>query len=108
MEKILELTDEQILNKTHYFEGRYENIYVDINTISELKTLIETAKQLAADILNKDSNDLKIGFWINFMEKGHTTSLHCHEDADELLSGVYYVKVPELSCCAHAPACSGR
>lgn len=96
-EKILELTDEQITKKTHYFKGRYENIYVDIDTISELKILIQTARQMAADILQKDSGDLKIGFWINFMEKGHTTSLHCHEDADELLSGVYYVKVPEGS-----------
>lgn len=97
VEKILHLTDEQVTRKTHYFAGRYENIYVDANAISELKTLIERAKQLAAEIIEKDIDTLKIGFWINTMYQGHTTSLHCHEDGDELLSGVYYVKVPENS-----------
>lgn len=96
-EKILKLTDEQIIRKTHFFAGRYENIYVDIEALSELKVLIEKAKQLAAKILQKDIDTLKIGFWINIMQQGHTTSLHCHEDADELLSGVYYVSVPEKS-----------
>ncbi|MEJ2141612.1 MAG: putative 2OG-Fe(II) oxygenase [Gammaproteobacteria bacterium] len=95
--RILELTDEQIARKTHYFDGRYENIYVDIETIDELKTLVKQAKKHAAEILEKDIDALKIGFWINIMHKGHTTSLHSHEDADELLSGVYYVSVPENS-----------
>lgn len=95
--RILELSDEQILRKTHYFSGRYENIYVDMETISELKILIQQAKKYAAEILKKDINTLKIGFWINIMQQGHTTSLHCHEDSDELLSGVYYVTVPENS-----------
>lgn len=96
-EKILALADEQIINKTHFFEGRYENIYVDIETISELKQVIQQAKKFAAEILDRNINDLKIGFWINIMQRGHTTSLHCHEDADELLSGVFYVKVPGQS-----------
>ena len=89
-ENILNLTDEQVARKTHFFAGRYENIYVDVITFSELKTLVERAKQLAAEVLEKDIDTLKIGFWIN-------TSLHCHEDADELLSGVYYVMVPQNS-----------
>ena len=89
-ENILNLTDEQVARKTHFFAGRYENIYVDVITFSELKTLVERAKQLAAEVLEKDIDTLKIGFWI-------TTSLHCHEDADELLSGVYYVMVPQNS-----------
>ena len=97
VEKILSLSDQQILKQTHFFEGRYENIYVDIDTVSELKTLINQAKQCASEILDKDIATLKIGFWINIMQQGHTTSLHSHEDADELLSGVYYVKVPENS-----------
>ena len=97
VDKILSLSDQQILKQTHFFEGRYENIYVDIDTVSELKTLINQAKQYASEILDKDIATLKIGFWINIMQQGHTTSLHCHEDADELLSGVYYVKVPENS-----------
>ena len=96
-ENILNLTDEQIVRKTHFFAGRYENIYVDVNTFSELKTLVERAKQLAAEVLERDIDTLKIGFWINIMQQGHTTSLHCHEDADELLSGVYYVMAPENS-----------
>ncbi|MGD8811640.1 MAG: putative 2OG-Fe(II) oxygenase [Thioalkalispiraceae bacterium] len=93
-QKILALSDAQIIRKTHYFAGRYENIYVDKDAIPELAEIIDQAHQYAAELLGRDVADLKIGFWINLMQKGHTTSLHCHEDADEQLSGVYYVKVP--------------
>jgi hypothetical protein len=31
------------------------------------------------------------------MEAGHRTSLHHHDENDELLSGVYYIRVPENS-----------
>ena len=96
-QEILELNDEQIVRKTHYFAGRYENIYVDKNTIPELKTLVECAHQYAAEIVGRPREELKIGFWINIMQQGHTTTLHRHDDSDELLSCVYYVKVPEGS-----------
>lgn len=96
-EEILELNDQQIIKKTHFFSGRYENIYVAKNSVTGLKQIIHQAHQYAAEILDRNINELKIGFWINIMQKGHTTTLHRHDDDDELLSGVYYVRVPENS-----------
>lgn len=95
--KLLNLSEEQILKKTHFFEGRYENIYVDVKQLPELQHIIDQAKVYAAELLNKQADTLKIGCWINIMHQGHTTSLHRHDDDDELLSGVYYLKVPEGS-----------
>ena len=44
-----------------------------------------------------DTNDLKIGYWFNLMQPGHITTLHRHDDFDELISGVIYLRVPENS-----------
>lgn len=93
--KLLNLSEEQILKQTHFFEGRYENIYVDVNQFPELQHILNQAKQYAGEILEQDPDTLKIGCWINIMYKGHTTSLHRHDEYDELLSGVYYLQVPE-------------
>jgi predicted 2-oxoglutarate/Fe(II)-dependent dioxygenase YbiX len=40
---------------------------------------------------------LKAGFWFNAMEAGQRTTLHHHDENDELLSAVYYIRVPENS-----------
>lgn len=42
--------DENVL-RTHLFDGRYENIYLNEQHIPELSPLIEEATQLAAEIL---------------------------------------------------------
>ena len=81
--------------RTHLFDGRYENIYLNEQHIPELSPLIEEATQLAAEILKV--KNLRAGYWFNDMPPGATTTLHTHDDDDELLSGVYYVKVPENS-----------
>lgn len=95
--QLLNLNEEQILKKTHFFSGRYENIYVDVKKFPELEYIIYKAKEHAAGILDLPINRLKIGCWLNIMYQNHTTSLHRHDDDDELLSGVYYLKVPEHS-----------
>lgn len=95
--KLLNLKEEQIIKQTHFFEGRYENIYVDQQQFPELQQIIRQARRYAAEILNKPAETLKIGCWINIMQQGHTTTLHRHDDDDELLSGVYYLQVPENS-----------
>lgn len=95
--KLLNLREEQIIKQTHFFEGRYENIYVDQEQFPELQQIIRQARLYAAEILHKQPATLKIGCWINIMHQGHTTTLHRHDDDDELLSGVYYLLVPKNS-----------
>ncbi|MFV9614719.1 MAG: putative 2OG-Fe(II) oxygenase [Gammaproteobacteria bacterium] len=83
------------VRKTHFFEDRYENIYLNEQHIPQLKPLIREALSLAEKILDKQN--LRAGYWFNYMPPGATTTLHTHDDDDELLSAVYYVYVPENS-----------
>ncbi len=83
------------IRKTHLFEGRYENIYLNEQHIPELKFIINEAIDLAEIILHK--KNIRAGYWFNYMPPGATTTLHTHDDDDELLSAVYYVYVPENS-----------
>jgi len=54
-------------------------------------------KQQAAQLLGIPMAALKVGFWFNAMDAGQRTSLHHHDENDELLSAVYYIRVPENS-----------
>jgi hypothetical protein len=80
--------------KTHLFQGRYENIYLSESLIPGLDYVFKTILKRAAIHLGKSENELKLGFWFNEMQPGDRTTLHSHDDYDELLSAVYYVKVP--------------
>ncbi|GMR01119.1 MAG: hypothetical protein BMS9Abin19_0474 [Gammaproteobacteria bacterium] len=91
----LRLQGEADIRKTHLFEGRYENIYLNEEHIPELAPLIKNAVRSAEIILKIQG--LRAGYWFNYMPPGSTTTLHSHDDDDELLSGVYYVHVPENS-----------
>ncbi len=81
---------------THFFGGRFENICLKGKHIPGLNELMHEALILAAGILNTDS-ELHISFWFNEMQQGHSTTKHTHDENNELLSGVYYVNVPENS-----------
>ena len=100
-EKILtkyeQLSDEDFKAKTHLFNGRYENIYLEVDKIPELEVIIDSALENAASILNIKKEKLTSGFWLNAMGAGDVTTAHTHDDDDELLSCVYYIKVPEHS-----------
>lgn len=87
--------DDNDVRKTHLFEDRYENIYLNEQHIPELTPLINEAVELAENMLN--IKNLRAGYWFNYMPPGATTTLHTHDDDDELLSCVYYVNVPENS-----------
>jgi len=91
------LADQDFKDKTHLFNGRYENLYLPENKIPGLKHIIEVARKNAAEILVIEPNELLYGFWLNAMQPGDVTTAHTHDDSDELLSGVYYVKVAENS-----------
>jgi len=91
------LSDNDFKAKTHLFNGRYENLYIEVEKLPELEFIINTAKENAANILKIDQSKLAYGFWLNEMQPGHVTTAHTHDDDDELLSCVYYIKVPEHS-----------
>ncbi len=83
------------IKRSHLFNGRYENIYLTTVQIPELVNLLDEARDHARRLLNID--DLQAGCWFNFMPPGSVTSVHSHDDYDELMSAVYYVSVPQNS-----------
>ena len=97
LKKYKKLKETDFKEKTHYFNGRYENIYLDINKIPELDIISSHAMKNAAHILNIKEEKLASGFWLNEMNSGDVTTAHTHDDDDELLSCVYYINVPNNS-----------
>jgi uncharacterized protein (TIGR02466 family) len=95
MEGFLNHYQRDDIRKTHLFGSRYENIYLTEQHIPALDSLIVEATHHAEDILQLEN--LRAGYWFNYMPPGSTTTLHTHDDDDELLSAVYYVNVPEDS-----------
>lgn len=95
LQSFLKLYQQPDIKRTHLFEDRYENIYLNEQHIPKLVPLMKEAVNFAEDILQK--KNLRAGFWFNYMPPGATTTLHTHDDDDELLSAVYYVVVPENS-----------
>jgi len=83
------------IRRTHLFNGRYENIYLNSEHVPELDQLLAEAGAFANQILGIDG--LHAGCWFNHMPPGAITTLHSHDDGDELLSAVYYVSTPPNS-----------
>ena len=96
VEKYMYLRDQAVTKKTHLFEGRYENIYIPRVSFPEIEGLLAEAQQFAQQILSLDKRP-DMGFWFNEMHHGHRTLPHRHDDDDELLSGVFYLSVPQNS-----------
>lgn len=82
---------------THFFDNRYENIYISSEKIPDKSLILDAAIETAGTILDMDISKLQAGLWFNAMQPGNSTTAHRHDDYDELLSAVYYVKVPENS-----------
>lgn len=87
--------DAQDIKRTHMFAGRFENIYIPRQRLPELVPLTEFVEAAAKQVLHRAR--LRHGFWFNEMHPGHSTTLHSHEEEDELLSAVYYLACPEGS-----------
>lgn len=85
------------LQRTHYFNGRYENVYVSLDDVPALEQVLQAAREGAAQFLRQPEISLSAGFWVNDMGPGHMTLPHHHAEDDELVSAVYYVRVPENS-----------
>jgi hypothetical protein len=79
--------------RSHFLHGRFENLYIERRHTPTILALLAAAEQAAAELLHQPG-PLRCGHWFNLMGPGHRTSLHTHEEADELLSAVYYVTAP--------------
>ena len=95
LKQYLSTIDNSGVRRTHFFDGRFENVYLDNEQIPLLAELKADARTYAQSLLGKPIK--KMGCWFNAMEPGHRTTLHSHDEDDEQLSGVYYVTVPEHS-----------
>ncbi len=89
--------DDEATRKTHLFFGRYENIYISADQIPQINDILNFVIEVATQILKRPADELKAGLWFNVMNPGDKTTLHRHDDDDELLSAVYYIKVPDNS-----------
>lgn len=83
-----------IERESHFHAGRYENIYIPVQKIPQLHTILAQVKDYAAELLGMSADSLRAGFWFNEMKPGDMTLSHQHDIDDELLSAVYYVEVP--------------
>ena len=97
LKSYLLLDEKDIKRRSQFFGGRHENLYLDPERIPELEQVLTQAVTFAASLLELPKNALKLGFWFNDMGPGDATSKHDHDEDDELLSGVYYIHVPENS-----------
>ena len=92
--RFLALSGTDRIRQTHHFGGRFENIYIELADIPQMGRVLEAMKQQAGKMLNMAMDELKAGFWFNAMQPGQRTLLHNHDENDELLSAVYYIRVP--------------
>ena len=95
--RFMELSGTDRVRQTHHFAGRFENTYIEEADIPDIAVVLNRVKQQAGQLLGIAANTLRAGFWFNAMEAGHRTTLHHHDENDELLSAVYYIRVPENS-----------
>ena len=91
------LKEDDFARRTHFLGGRFENLYLDRERLPAMAAVLAHAQSCAQAILHADRQPLRLGFWFNAQGPGQDTSLHTHDEDDELLSGVYYVNVPAHS-----------
>ena len=96
-ERFMALSGTGRIRQSHHFGDRFENTYIEETDIPDIVTVLNVAKQQAGQLLGIPAASLKAGFWFNAMEAGQRTTLHHHDENDELLSAVYYIRVPENS-----------
>jgi hypothetical protein len=93
----LQLREQDLIRRSHFFCGRYENLYMERDRIPAIGRVLEQAESYAKNLQKNPQQKLRSGFWINDMGPDEVTTEHDHDDYDEILSGVYYVQVPKDS-----------
>ena len=107
-EKRLDLKD-VLLNSTlkkkysHKINGRWENQYLDLDLIPEIKSIFSMACKIGKSIIKKPLviPHKQLGFsynefWFNISNPGDNTGWHDHKENAEI-SGVYYISIPKKS-----------
>jgi hypothetical protein len=94
VQRLFELKDSAQARKSHFFAGRYENIYLARDSLPGLEVILDVALNQAAQLLARPAESLQLGFWFNLMQQGDVTLPHRHDDDDELLSATYYLQIP--------------
>ena len=90
------LREQDFQRRSHFFGGRYENLYFERERIQAITRVLEQAENYAQNLLQQ-ANSLRSGFWINDMGPGESTTEHDHDEGDEMLSAVYYIQAPQDS-----------
>lgn len=103
-----ELSESDFERRSHFIGGRFENLYLNTERLPGLPDILAFGLEQTRGLLTSSranwletpiaaDQPLRLGFWLNAMQPGQRTSRHCHEEHDELLSGVYYVSAPANS-----------
>ena len=91
------------ITHSHKIRGRWENKYLDIQYVPEVKEVFRIACQTVKNLTGKSVIIPYRGlglpldeFWFNIARPGETTGWHDHKE-NAIISGVYYIQVPERS-----------
>ena len=88
---------------SHRINGRWENQYISIDLVPEIKIIFAFACKMGKSLVKKSlvvpyqqlgfqTNE----FWFNISDPGDVTGWHDHKE-NAKLSGVYYICVPKYS-----------
>ena len=100
---IIDQVDQNKENLTfsHKINGRWENQYLSIDHVPQLKKIFHFACKVGKKIIGKPlvvpHKEMGLPmdeFWFNIARPGESTGWHDHKDRS-VLSGVYYLKVPD-------------
>ena len=88
---------------SHKINGRWENQYIDLDLIPEIKPVFLMACKFGKSIVNKSLviPHKQLGFpynefWFNISNPGDSTGWHDHKE-NAKISGVFYISVPKKS-----------
>ena len=88
---------------SHKINNRWENQYLDFDYVREVNYVFRKACHLSRDLIknrlivpNKGLGFDRDEFWFNIAKPGESTGWHDHKKGS-ILSGVYYLKVPQNS-----------
>ena len=89
------------LTSSHKINGRWENQYLSIDLVPQIKKILHFACKEGEKIIGKPlvvpykEMGLPMDeFWFNITRPGESTGWHDHKNRS-VLSGVYYLKVPD-------------
>ena len=90
------------ISRSHFIMGRWENIYVPLSIIPQVKPILQFANQSVNKISPRsviipyrELGFYRDEFWFNIAKPGDSTGWHNHKKG-ALFSGVYYIYVPDL------------